>query len=220
MTKTRKPADERRRQIAVTALQILGEGGRKSLTTGVLAEQVSITTGAIFRHFTSLEEVRGEAVQIAIRRVEGTFPEEGLPPLERILELARNRVRVLRNDAGTAWVLRSEQASQQLPAVSVRDLEALVQRSRRFVLDAIREGIAEGSIRGDVGAEQLLVVVMGTIHTLVGAMGVHGRVRSRHISVGKTLDALRILLSPPAAVRPEPGATSAVGRREGNSRTE
>ncbi|GJM45599.1 MAG: TetR family transcriptional regulator [Gemmatimonadota bacterium] len=200
--RTRKPADERREQIARTALRILGEGGRKALTTGSLAEGVSVTTGAIFRHFASLEDVLVESVRVAIEQVHRTFPDEGLEPLERIIALARNRVRLLGSDAGIAWLLRSEQASMQLPASSVRDLRQLVQRSREFLLGAIRQGIADGAIRDDVGAEELLVVVMGTIHTLVGATGVHGSARrSRSASVPKTLDALRVLLSRPGGPR-------------------
>ncbi|MBZ0267891.1 TetR/AcrR family transcriptional regulator [bacterium] len=215
MTTTRMPAEERREQITRAALRILGEGGRKSLTTASLAGEVSVTTGAIFRHFASMEDVLADAVRIAIEKVDRTFPDDGLEPLERIVALARNRVRVLGSDPGVAWLLRSEQASLELPAASVRDLRDLVRRSRTFVLVAIREGIAAGTVRDDVGEEQLLVVVMGTIQTLVGFAGVHGRARRfRPASAARMFDALRILLAPTAGNQ-EPGSRRA---SEGGSR--
>ena len=60
-TTTRKPAAVRREEIARAVLRIIGERGLTSLTTSNLAAEVGLTTGALYRHFASREEILREA---------------------------------------------------------------------------------------------------------------------------------------------------------------
>jgi AcrR family transcriptional regulator len=116
--RTRKPASVRREETARAVLRIVGERGYPALTTATLAEEVGVTTGALFRHFASLEEILRETAAHAIGRIEETFPDPSLPPMTRILQLAKNRMRVLGPDPGLSWLLRSDQAPA-LPADAV-----------------------------------------------------------------------------------------------------
>jgi hypothetical protein len=52
-------------------------------------------------------------------------------------------------------------------------LRDLVERSRRYLLTAIREGIDNGRIRADIEPEVLLVPIAGTIHALLGMPSIH-----------------------------------------------
>ncbi|PIV81662.1 hypothetical protein COW53_03125 [bacterium CG17_big_fil_post_rev_8_21_14_2_50_64_8] len=194
---SRKSSAVRREEIAVAALRIIGERGLASLTTATLAAEVGVTSGALFRHFDSREAMLNEAARFALARIESTFPDPSLPPLKRLFALAENRVRIVGRDPGVAWVLRSEQASLSLPAEAVVHLQDLVKRSKRFVLTALRDGAADGTVRTDIEPEILFVPVMGTIHALIGMAGVHaaaGRVRGS--GTGPVLAALAVLLAP------------------------
>jgi len=198
----RKPAAERREEILGAVCRIIGERGLSSLTTTVLAGEVGVTSGALFRHFASRDEILGGAVRYALERIGETFPDASLPPLERLLQLARNRVGLFRREPGIAWLLRSEEASLSLPPEAVARLRAQVQGSRTYLLGAIRDGIAAGTIRGDIEPAHLLVVVMGTIHGLAGMPGVHRDARrSRRLDPEPVLTALARLLAPPGAAR-------------------
>ncbi len=208
VTRTRKPTAERRKEIAESVLRIIGERGLTSLTTTTLAEDVGLTSGALFRHFASRDEILVETVRLATAQMEETFPDEGLDPVDRLLDLARERFRVLGSDAGLAWLFRSEQALLVLPGEAVTLLREIVERSRRFVLEALREGAALGMIRRDIEPEVLLVPVMGTIHALIGAQG------ARKLSTGASLDpepvlaALVRLLEPAGENPATPAATN------------
>lgn len=169
----RKPGTERREEIVRAVLKIIGERGFPSLTTTTLAEEIGLTSGALFRHFDSRDDILREVVRAAVLRVEDTFPEASLPPAERLLQLARNRIQLLGSDPGLAWLLRSEQAYMALPEDAVRRLRDLVQRSKQYLLDAIREGGSLGEFRSDIEPEILLVLVMSTIQGLAGMPGVH-----------------------------------------------
>jgi len=168
-TTTRKPTGERREEIARAVLRIIGEQGLTSLTTATLAAEVGVTTGALYRHFATLDEILIETVRLGVERIESTFPDPTLPPLDRLLALARNRVSLLGDDPGLAWLLRSEQAYLSLPKVAAERLRDVARRSRQFVLDTLRGGIEDGSIRGDIAPDLLLVPVLGTVHAVIGS---------------------------------------------------
>ncbi|HJS73314.1 MAG TPA: TetR/AcrR family transcriptional regulator [Vicinamibacteria bacterium] len=201
-TPLRKPTAERRREIGEAALRIAGLRGVTALTTANLAEEVGVTTGALFRHFPTLDDVLREAVRLGLEKMAATFPDAGLPPLERIGALARNRVAVLSRDPGLAWLVRSDQAALMLPEDAVSALLEFVGRSRRFLLEALREGAAEGSIRRDIDPEALLVAVVGTIHALVGMPGIHRLARgTRKVEPERVLSGLMTMLAPSGRAR-------------------
>ncbi len=195
---TRKPTSERREEIARAVLRIIGEQGLTSLTTTRLAQEVGFTSGALFRHFASLDEMLSEAARYGLARIEETFPDECLPPLDRLMELAKARVLLLGSDPGLAWLVRSEQARLTLPEPAVLLLQDLVTRSKQFILKALREAAEQGSVRADIEPEILMVPVMGTIHALIGMQGIH---RCETDELGRApqrvLAALVRLLEPP-----------------------
>jgi len=203
-TGTRKSGAERREEIAQAVLRIIGERGLTTLTTATVADEVGVTSGALFRHFNSRDEMLDEAVTIALARIQETFPNPSLPPMERLLGLARNRIELFGSEPGIAWILRSDQAYLTLPAESVERLRSTVKRSKEFLLRAIRDGAKQGSIRSDIEPEILFITITGTIHTLIGMSGVHGvrppsgiRPRSRRANDERALIGLECLIAPP-----------------------
>lgn len=207
-TAARKPSAERRREIVEAVLHIIAERGLTSLTTATIAAEVGVTSGALFRHFSSVGDILEETVRQAVARIEETFPDPDLPPLERLLTLARRRVRLLRDEPGLAWLLRSEQVYLMLPAEALAPLSALVVRSRRFLLAALREGASRGHVRDDLDPELLLIPVMGTIHVLTGLQGIHRTGAPSDARVERVFETLVQMLAPPLPHNPDPRRTT------------
>lgn len=197
---TRKTTVVRRREIAEAALRVIGERGASSLTAATLGAEVGLTPGALFRHFSSLAEILEAAVGLAIERAEATFPPAGLPPLERLERLARQRAALFARDAGLRWLLLSDEVFLFVPAPAVERLRALVKRSKAFVLAALAEGAADGSVRADLRPELLLPIFSGTLHALVRAPGVHATAPERTLAPtpDEGIAALLTLLTPPS----------------------
>jgi hypothetical protein len=89
---------------------------------------------------------------------------------------------------------------------AVESLRALVDRSKRYLLTAIRQGVLEGAVRSDIEPEALLVVVIGTAHALAGMSGVHRPDDdSTFPEPDEVLASLERILAPPrpAAARPK-----------------
>lgn len=207
----RKSTVKRREEIARAVLRIIGERGLTTLTAATLAAEVGVTSGALYRHFASLDEIMIETVRFGVQRIEATFPDVGSPPLDRLLQLAEKRVQLLRGDRGLAWLLRSDQAYLVLPEQAAQNLRAVARRSRTFLLDALIDGADEGSIRRDIEPEILLVTVLGTIHALIGSADPHpshpGRTPPRFDRVLSGL--VRLLQSPgDTGARAEPNTNS------------
>ncbi len=170
-TLVRKPTAERRQEIVLAVLKIVSERGLPSLTTATIAAEVGVTTGAIFRHFASIDDIFAAVVKYAVNEIESTFPASSNPPDERLFEFARNRIALLRSAPGLAWLMRSEQAYLTLPAKSADLLKDVSKRSKGFILDALKDGARQGSIRKDIDPESMLVMILGTIHALIGMPG-------------------------------------------------
>ena len=194
-TRTRRSSAERREEIATAVLHIIGRRGLTSLTMSTLAAEVGVTSGALFRHFDSRDDILRDVVRRSVARIDRTFPDDSLPPRERLFTLARNRIRLLGTDPGLAWLLRSEQADLALPEDAVEQLRDVVRRSRRFLLKAIRDGAAAGSIRSDIPPDVLLVPIIGTIHALIGTPGASQHATGRqHRNTSRVLAALERMI--------------------------
>jgi hypothetical protein len=81
--------------------------------------------------------------------------------------------------------------------VAVERLREVARRSRRFVLDTLREGIDDGSIRGDIDPDLLIVPVLATIHAVIGSTrNVRSRAGDKRPDPERVLFALVRLLEP------------------------
>jgi len=196
-TAVRHPGSKRREQIALAALQIIGEQGLASLSTATLAKQVGLSSGGLFRHFASIEEILQEATRIAIGMLEATFPAPDLPPIERIRILATNRIALLGGNPGLTWLLMSKQAYLKLPPASVKQLRNIVGRSKQFMLTAVQDGVREGSIRSDLEPRDLMVTILGTVHTLIGMQDAGGE-QEAESTPEEVLNSLVTMLRPGA----------------------
>lgn len=168
----RKPSKERQREIILAVLRIIGERGVSSLTAAAIATEIGVTSGALFRHYESLDEIYRAVLHYAKTTIETTFPDVALPPIERLFTFTRNRVQLLGASPGLAWLMRSEQADGVFPSDAVAILWDITRRSREFIQHALLEGVEDGTIRDDIDSDVLLLLITGTMHALIGIPGI------------------------------------------------
>lgn len=187
---TRKPSEERQREIVLAVLRIIGERGSSSLTTATIAAEIGVTSGALFRHYDSLDDIYRAVLHYAQTTIETTFPDASLPPIERLFTFARNRVQLLGASPGLAWLMRSEQVDGLFPSDAVEVLWDVTRRSKEFIQQALQQGVEDGTIRNDIDIDVLLILIMGTMHALIGIPGI------RQIAKGKQANpSERVLLA-------------------------
>ena len=191
----RRSSEVRQVELTDTALHIIATKGIAALTTRSLAEHVGLTSGAIFRHFPSIEALLDAVVARVEAVLESTYPRSDLPPRERIEKFVAARSAAIGSQVGIVRLVLSEQFLLALPEGGSLRLTACVHRTRDFLRQCIREGQTKGEIRKDLDADALAVVVMGTTQLLALSAAT---LRQRASEAQAVRDTLSALLRPPA----------------------
>lgn len=187
------------------ALRIIATKGITALTTRSLAAEVGLSTGAIFRHFASVEALL-EAVVVRVEAVlDATYPADNLPPVERLERFVEARSTAVGNQLGILRLVLSEQFLLALPESGSARLAACVNKTRAFVLNCVREAQDAGELRADLPAETLAPIVMGTVQMLALSPS---KARRRDAEARAVLGSLLALLRSPAVGPTSSGRSS------------
>ncbi len=162
----RKPAGDRRREIADAALRVIADQGLGRFTALAIAREVGLTDGALFRHFRSKEEI----VDAAIDRIEELLFDEVPPasgdPIERLGAFFRRRVSVIGEHAGISRLLVSEELARAASRAGVGRVAQLRRRSIGFVRGCLGEAAERRALAPGLHAEEASIVVLGAILAL------------------------------------------------------
>lgn len=162
----RKSKETRQSEIAEAVICLTGELGASGLTAAAIAAKVGLTSGALFRHFTSIDAILEAAAIRVAERVETTFPSSGLSGIERLEFLISSRVALLCEHPGLVWFLLSDQAAARIPSEARTRLGELGARTRAELTSAIQAARAAGELRNDVAPEVQLTILIGSVHAL------------------------------------------------------
>jgi AcrR family transcriptional regulator len=189
----RRSSAERQTELTDAALRIVAMRGIAALTTRSLAEEVGLTSGALFRHFPSLDALLVAVVARVESVLETTYPSTALAPRERLSAFIDARSRAVGDQLGILRLVVSEQFLLALPEGGSARLGACVAKTRAYVTRCLRDGQAQGVFRADIDAEALALIVMGTVQMLALS---NASARKRASEATRMEGALLSLLSP------------------------
>lgn len=189
----RRSSAERQMELTDAALRIVATRGIAALTTRSLAEEMGLTSGALFRHFASLDALLVAVVARVESVLEATYPSSALPSRERLSAFIEARSQAVGNQLGILRLVVSEQFLLALPEGGSARLGACVTKTRAFVTRCLRDGQAQGVFRADIDAEALTLIVMGTVQMLALS---DASAPKRALEATRTEGALLALLSP------------------------
>lgn len=162
----RKPADDRRREIADAALRVIAAQGLGRFTALAIAGEVGLTDAALFRHFASKEAI----VDAAIARVEELlfegFPPEADDPIERLGAFFQRRVAVIRAHPGISLLVATGELAKAGSAQSVKRVTEFRRRSIQFVRSCLDEAERRRLLAAGLGPEEGAIVVVGALLAL------------------------------------------------------
>ena len=96
----RRPTEVRKVELTDAALHVIATRGIAALTTRSLAEHVGLSSGAIFRHFATLDALLDAVVARVEAELDATYPSKELPPLERLERFVEARSATVGNHTG------------------------------------------------------------------------------------------------------------------------
>jgi AcrR family transcriptional regulator len=192
-TRQRKATDIRQREIVKATTRIVANEGPRHFTAQRLADEVGITSGAVFRHFESMAAIIDQvAAQIGEILAED-FPVEISDPVERLRLFFLNRTRTIVKHPHISKLLLSDHLAQVGGSKSGDRLGRFKRRSRNFVVQCLSEAQLEGKLAPGVKPEPAALVVLGAILALshTGTRAVRSAETERLSSdVWSTLEAL------------------------------
>ena len=194
MAQDRRSSEVCQVELVNAALHIIATKGITALSTRSLASQVGLSSGAIFRHFASLDELLDAVVTRVAAVIESTYPPKTLPPVERLERFIEARSSVVGDQPGIVRLILSEQFLLALPNEGSARLSACVDKTAAFVLACLRDGQRSGELRADQPAENLAPIVMGTVQMLALSPV---KARRQKAETRAVLDSLLALLRPP-----------------------
>jgi AcrR family transcriptional regulator len=160
---TRKPTQERRKEIADAAIKIIGERGLREFTAAQLAREVGVTDATIFRHFKDMNEVKLAALD-RIHDLMDASPGPMSPnPLTRLEQFIRHRLHSVALRPDIPSVIFSDQISHALGDEGPLRVAALRNRGRKFVTSCLRDAAQQGLIRRDIDIEATAILITGMV---------------------------------------------------------
>lgn len=115
----RKSHDERRREIAETALELAASKGIGTVTTQAIADAMGVSQGTVFRHYLNRDEIFHEAVAVIKARVFGRlgtiFADNSTSGAERLEALVRAHLAAIQDNRGVPALLFSDRLHQDDP---------------------------------------------------------------------------------------------------------
>ncbi|HET7826502.1 MAG TPA: TetR/AcrR family transcriptional regulator [Anaeromyxobacter sp.] len=166
---TRKPAEDRRREIAEAALRVVASGGLGRFTSLAVAREVGVSDAALFRHFPSMDAI----VDAAIDRVEEIlfegFPPQAADPVDRLGAFFRRRVEAIRFNPGVSRLVATDELAKAGSAAAAARVAGFRRRSTEFVRACLEEAEGRGLLGPGVRAEEASVIVLGALLALAHA---------------------------------------------------
>jgi AcrR family transcriptional regulator len=159
----RKPTEVRQAEIVEAAMQIIASKGAKSFTAQLIADEVGMTAGGIFRHFASMEEI----VERIIDRMEDVlfdrFPPTADDPWHRLHEFFQRRIQAIAEHPDVSSMLLSDHLTHLGGERAAARVKELKQRSRDFISQCLQDAADSGAMAEDVSVNAATIIVLGSV---------------------------------------------------------
>lgn len=155
--------DKRVAEIMQVARQVLRERGAENFLPSEVAERCGISEGTIYKYFASRREL---LMQVAEQWFEESLYEEHpadrtLPFRERLLQIIRKNLSMIRAEPSLTRFMLADLRSD--PNYRSMRMHQLNRKNAKFLMDVVRDGIADGELRPDIDLRIVRNMIQGCI---------------------------------------------------------
>ncbi len=159
----------RKQQIALAAMEIISEEGMQNLAMMKIAKRVGVTDAAIYKHFTSKDEM----LLFMIEQIETTMFTRVIAlvkdiedPLEKLHNLFKFQLEFCEENKGIPRIIFTEFLQHKN-----KDLKQKVRRILNnyltFIQKMLNTAIENGQIKGNINVESAATIFLGMIQSNV-----------------------------------------------------
>lgn len=160
---------ERQEEIIEAALELINSAGIQGLTIKNLSKKIGISEPAIYRHFDSKIHILTTVLEMLKKDSESIFNEKipvNADTLQRISDLFKGHFRMFANKPVLASVIFSEELFQNEAVLKAKVAE-VISHNNDMIVSIIKTGQENNEIRQDIKAEDLAILIMGTLRLYV-----------------------------------------------------
>jgi AcrR family transcriptional regulator len=165
---SRETTDIRQEQIKKAVLEIIADEGLHNISTRNLAKKIGLTEGAIFRHFQTKRDIIKGIMDDVENDLVGSLRNIVLKAdkaEDKLFNYLCRNVKYLKENRGITILLFSE--ATHLGDKQLKEkLNQILSEQKQFIIEIVKEGIAEGVWDKSVNAEDVAVIYMGIPITL------------------------------------------------------
>ena len=166
----RKSHEERRAEIAQTALELAAERGVGAVSTQAIADHMGVSQATVFRHFDNRDEVFREAIALVSRTVMQAlgpiFMDKSTLGAVRLERLVHAHLAFVQDNRGIPALLFSDTLHQGSPVLKA-DVQKMMKGYGGRVAGLVMEGVEDGSIKADTDptllAQTVVTMVQGVV---------------------------------------------------------
>jgi hypothetical protein len=200
----REEKERRRDEIIDAAAAVVGEVGFEALTMGLVARVARVSRALTYTYFKDTQDLQWALCERAMERLLHRFVAEGLEATTGLSKLEA---------MGAAYIAFAQQEPvyfgalahfEAHPGDSANDGCPADDKVHRVMIEAIRQGMTDGSIRPDLGnADAVATVLWGFMHGVIQLVASKGPVLTqRGIEPGQLFEQAMTLARAALQVKP------------------
>jgi AcrR family transcriptional regulator len=169
-SRERLHSDKRKQQIVQVVLQLVADRGVDAVSTQLIADTIGFTQGAVFRHFSTKEQVWSAVMDWLEEQLEAVWSEarlqgedqDEIPVLKRVF---LGHIELIERYPGLVKLIMSDHVRHRFPVFQER-FAALHRRYEREVRKAINAGVRNAKLPKLIDRKAAVTLVLCAIQGL------------------------------------------------------
>ena len=187
----------RQKQIINVSINIISKKGLRELTMKNISREIGISEPAIYRHYDSKQKILIavlESFKHQNKLIDNNSILDGESSFEQLMRTITMIINKLKSNPAMSAVIFSEETFQNENELS--DIVISIMNSTiKYFTDLIDKCQKDGSIRSDIGKEDLSVIVLGSIRHIVTVWRLSGFSVDLNESGQKLIKTMEVLVA-------------------------
>ncbi len=160
---------KRQKEIVLAAIDLIAKNGIQELTIKKLSQKIGVVESAIYRHFSSKQDILLGILAIFRENKEailGAIQSESSSPLAQLRVLFLKRFRYFSDNPAVASVIFAEDLFRNDARLSEMVYE-IMKTNQAAIIHIVDAGQKSGEIRTDLPAKQMAFILSGALRLIV-----------------------------------------------------
>lgn len=169
LNKMNKELSSRQMEILIATVNLIEKGGLANVTIKQLSKHINVTEGAIYKHFSSKEEILIQTLEMVRADVMDVFIKahnSAEQPLQILKNIYVKQAAFFENNPAYVVIILSEALYKELNALS-ETIRLIMNDSKAIINEIMHKGQEKNHIRNDIPSGQLTFIFMSALRNCI-----------------------------------------------------